>query len=240
MKYTESIGAEAPEGFLRYGILDNIVMARSQEDEEVIFYNAFKRDAMTLRKMYQNTCRLLNIRMVLDSTWSDDAVDTLKMLVVDLGPYLTVRGKVQRGEVKTALSSSVLRSLTGHTWDTTVPVRDDEEGKVLFRDRRVGAELPYQSREEIMMIWKGKDPAELGRLPNPILFEDIPEELRQIVLQTCEDLRCLKEEYMQVVHLVEVTPGWVSEVLQLLCRHILLLSVCLVIFRLSRLLGAFL
>ena len=110
MKYTEFIGADAPGGLLRYGMLDNIRVARNQDDGEYIFYNAYKRDVMTLRKMYQNTCRLLNIRMVLDSTWSDDAVDALKMLVVDLGPYLTVRGKVQHGGVKTALSSSVLRS----------------------------------------------------------------------------------------------------------------------------------
>ena len=128
MKYTESIGTAAPEGLLMYGILDNILVARTQEGQEAVYYNAYKRDAMTLRKMYQNTCRLLNIRMVLDSTWSNDAIDALKMLVVDLGPYLTVRGKVQRGEAKTALSSSVLRSLTGHTWDTTVPVRDDKSG----------------------------------------------------------------------------------------------------------------
>ena len=159
MKYTESIGADAPEGLLSYGMLDNILVARSQEDGEAISYNAYKRDAMTLRKMYQNTCRLLNIRTVLDPSWSDDAVDTLKMLVVDLGPYLTVRGKVERGVAKTALSSSVLRSLTGHAWDTTVPVQDAEEGRVPFRDRRVGAELSFELREKIMEIWRKKGPS---------------------------------------------------------------------------------
>ena len=61
MKYTESIGTAAPEGLLKYGILDNILVARIQESQEAIFYNAYKRDAMTLRKMYQSTCRQLNI-----------------------------------------------------------------------------------------------------------------------------------------------------------------------------------
>ena len=40
MKYTESIGAGAPEGLLKYGMLDNILVARGEENQEAIFYNA--------------------------------------------------------------------------------------------------------------------------------------------------------------------------------------------------------
>ena len=32
-------------------------------------------------------------------------------------------------------------------------------------------------------------------LPNPILIEDILRDLRQIIFQTCEDLRCMKEKH---------------------------------------------
>ena len=199
MKYTENCGRDAPKGLLSYGLHDSYVMARAK-DRQPIYFNDWKRDALTTRKMYQNTGRLLNIRTVLHESWSDEVVDLLKMLVVDLGPYLTVRGKQRPDGVKqTALSSSVLRTLTGYTWDMTVPVQDWEEGQVPFRDRRAAPCLNDEQRAKVAGIWSRKDPEEIRGLPNPIMIEDIPSDLRQIIFQTCEDVRCMKEEYMHGV-----------------------------------------
>jgi len=123
-------------------------------------------------------------------------VDVLEMLVVDLGPYITVRGKAKPDGTKpTALSSSVLKTLTGYTWDMTVPVQDWEEGAVPFRDRRAASCLDDAGRAKVAGIWSRKDATEIRTLPNPILIEDIPRDLRQIIFQTCEDLRCMKETH---------------------------------------------
>ena len=87
---------------------------RAKRSIALIYWNEFKRDALTKKKLYQNSCQIVNLLKLLDPSWSDEVVNMLKVLMIAIGPYVTVRGQTKaNGEQNTALSSCITTTLTG-------------------------------------------------------------------------------------------------------------------------------